>query len=793
MKKRLFIFLLVQNIVSLCFAQTLDTLLNRYNAKFPQEKIYIHFDNNAYLPGNTIGFKSYLMNGPEPSKLNRNFYTDWYDDEGNLLAHQVSPVIVSSAFGTFSIPLTYKGNTVTVVAYTGWMLNFDSAFLFRKQLTILQPTASLPAVSTLPSYRLQFFPEGGDMVMGLTSFIAFKATDGYGNSFPVKGIIRNDKEEEITGFQSVHDGMGKFALIPDSGFYYAEWTSPDGIARRTALPKALPEGITMQINSIDQLCFVRVYRSTQLLPHLRKFTMVMSINQQIVSQAMVDLTNIVSTQIRIPLSNLPSGTATITLLNYYKEPVCERVVFINNEEYLLKAGIHCDTISTEKRGKNVIEINLPDSVPVNMSFAVTNDDITEEFPDLIYSSLLLSAEVKGKINNPAFYFTTPKETAQPLLDLVMLTNGWRKFSWKKVLDTSLWHSNYALDTTHIALFGNIEGINEKKLLNSETINLILMGKDSSRQVYIVPVSSKGFFQESKLFFYDTAKLFFQLNKLPFLPGKASIHFSTNLLDSPFRKKIKPLVIIGYDSVQLDAMRQIAESEIRMRKLEEASVLKEVIVKSRVKTRIEQMDEFYTSGLFRSYNSTAFDLIKDLRAASSFSIFDFLKGRIAGLRILGWVGGKPTVIWGQSPVTFYLDEIPTDAELLSSMPMSNLAYVKLIRPPFFGPLSSGGGAISVYTKKGNDFIDNVKGLESTPLYGYTAVREFYEPDYAVEQPDSSKPDRRRTLYWAPNLITDGSTRTIKLFFYNNDSSKKLKLVLEGVNDNGQFISIRKLLQ
>jgi hypothetical protein len=793
MKKALFILLLIQITSLYCFAQSFDSLVNQYNAKFPQEKIYIHFDNNSYLPGSDIGFKAYLMNGPEPSKLNRNLYTDWYDSDGNLLAHQTSPILLSSAFGTFSIPLAYKGNAVTVIAYTGWMLNFDSAFLFRKQITILQPTVSLPTIATLPSYRLQFFPEGGEMVNGLTSFVAFKATDNHGNPFPVKAVIRNDKEEEIARFQSVHDGMGKFALIPDTSAYYAEWTAPDGIVRRTSLPKVLFEGITMQVNTIDQSCFVRMYRSAELMPSLRKLTMLMTINQQIVSQTKVDITNTFSTQIKIPLSDLPSGIATITLLNSYQEPVCERVIFINNEEYKLNAEIRLDTINTEKLAKNVIEINLPDTIPVNMSFSVTNDDYTEESTDPIYSSLLLSADIKGKIHNPAFYFTSPKETAQPLLDLVMLTNGWRRIIWKKVFDTTQWHINYPMDTTYIALFGNVEGLNEKKLLNSETINLILLGKDSSRQVYIVPVSSNGFFQESKLFFYDTAKLFFQLNKLQFLPGKASINFSTNLLDSPVQRKVTPFITTTYDSVQLEVMRKIIERETAIRKLKDVSELKEVIVTSRIKTRIEQMDELYTSGLFRSFNSISFDLIKDQRALSSFSIFDFLKGRIAGLNIQGSVIGRPTVNWSRSPVTFYLDEIPTDAELLASIPMSNLAYVKLIRAPFFGPLSAGNAAISVYTKKGNDMTENMKGLESTLLKGYTMVKEFYQPDYSMEAPEMSKPDNRRALYWQPNIITDGSTRTIKLVFYNNSSAKKFKFVLEGINDNGQFISIRKLLE
>ena len=139
-------------------------------------------------------------------------------------------------------------------------------------------------------------------------------------------------------------------------------------------------------------------------------------------------------------------------------------------------------------------------------------------------------------------------------------------------------------------------------------------------------------------------------------------------------------------------------------------------------------------------------------------------------------------------------MPIEAQFAATIPMTDVAYLKVFRPPFIGSLvNAGGGAVAIYTKKGADLTNSVKGLDNLSLLGYAPVREFYQPDYAVDPQSFSTTDIRRTLYWEPNLVTGGTERKIRIRFYNNDISSKLKIILEGVNSNGQFISIRKLLE
>ena len=120
------------SLVTAARCQAIDSLLDSYNNRVPQEKVHIHFDNSVYSSGETIWYKAYLLNGIDPSDLSKNFYIDWFDTNGKLLERTIVPIIGSCASGNFTIPPKFTGNQLQVMAYTRWMLNFDSAFLFHK-------------------------------------------------------------------------------------------------------------------------------------------------------------------------------------------------------------------------------------------------------------------------------------------------------------------------------------------------------------------------------------------------------------------------------------------------------------------------------------------------------------------------------------------------------------------------------------------------------------------------------------------------------------------------------------
>jgi hypothetical protein len=138
-------------------AQAIESLLKEYDAKVPQEKIHIHFDNSLYTPGQTIWYKAYVLKGNEPSDLSKNLYIDWFDEKGKFVDRLIAPIVGSTASGSFTVPAKYTGTQLQVLAYTKWMLNFDSAFLFHKNIPVAQ--TSIPGILPLlhPVTTLRFF------------------------------------------------------------------------------------------------------------------------------------------------------------------------------------------------------------------------------------------------------------------------------------------------------------------------------------------------------------------------------------------------------------------------------------------------------------------------------------------------------------------------------------------------------------------------------------------------------------------------------------------------------------
>src|SRR5205085_12643940 len=90
-------------------AQNIDSVIAKYANDYGQERTYLQYDKPAYGPGETIWFKAYLMKGVAPADESKNFYTDWTDDAGNLLSHNISPLVDAVTNGQFDIPANYTG------------------------------------------------------------------------------------------------------------------------------------------------------------------------------------------------------------------------------------------------------------------------------------------------------------------------------------------------------------------------------------------------------------------------------------------------------------------------------------------------------------------------------------------------------------------------------------------------------------------------------------------------------------------------------------------------------------
>ena len=286
---------------------------------------------------------------------------------------------------------------------------------------------------------------------------------------------------------------------------------------------------------------------------------------------------------------------------------------------------------------------------------------------------------------------------------------------------------------------------------------------------------------------------------------SSVNFQYSLPLIPFANKIRVTShnLADYDRQKHDNLFYAAVEKVK-KNWDSVVVLKEVTVQSKIKSPIELLDEKYTTGLFSSKNGYSFDVMTDDRAKGSLDIFHYLQNMVPGmslsLPILGANGSSdansnnvPGINWRDGTPDIFLNEMPSDAQTVMGIQMSEVAYIKVFRPPFMGTTGSGAsGAIVIYTRKAGDINTKaVKGMNNALLTGYSSYKEYYSPDYSFAQPKS--PDTRTTLYWNPYVLTDKKNKTFKIDFFNNDVTHQFRLIVEGVNASGKLARVEKIIE
>ena len=795
---RLFTVFLLSMAFQTVFSQQIDSVMNIYAEQFPTEKMHIHFDKKIYNREETVWYKIYLLSGTELSPLSKNVYVEWYDTTGKMIKQTVAPLFQSTAKGSFDIPADYTGNYIKIKAFTRWMLNDDSVFTYERELTINNPSPSITKKPVILKTKVETFPEGGMLVNGLTTQIAFKATNQYGLPVFIKGFLVNDKNKVLDTLHVKHDGMGSFILVPKADEkYQLNWTDENGKTGTSPIIVNKTEGARISIKTTNDKALVQVERTKGTTDNFKKMNLLVHMNQVLMYKISLNASEKTLLNAEVPIEELPTGVLQFTLFTSDWIPVAERLVFINNRLHEFSTKVVPQLVSLDRRGKNVIDISVSDTAFTNMSVAITDATVLTPDEHTIYSDLVLSSEIRGKIYNPAYYLSSDADSVTANLDLLMLTNGWRKFDWDKIKAGILPTYKYPVETELIKITGKVFGMKSISSANQLLLNLIMVNKDSSKQFLFLPVNKDGTF-EQKTFFYDTAKIYYSFNGNEKLTDNTQVKFENGLLRQEYKKLNLPdayrPVTLSDSLAKLKLNNFLNEQEQLKRRMASAT-LQEVIVKSRVKTKEQKIDEKYASGLFAGGDAQTFDMIDDPSAMSALDIFSYLQGKVAGLMING-SGSTATLSWRGATPDVYVNEMSYTMDMVSSVNIKDIAMIKVFRPPFFGSMGGGsGGAIAIYTKKGNDGRSapaNAKGLENTILGGYSRFKEYYMPQY--DKPtEAFETDIRTTVYWNPYILTNKKNPRVRIQFFNNDFSKKLQLVLEGVNGDGKMTRVVKMIE
>jgi hypothetical protein len=305
----------------------------------------------------------------------------------------------------------------------------------------------------------------------------------------------------------------------------------------------------------------------------------------------------------------------------------------------------------------------------------------------------------------------------------------------------------------------------------------------------------GNFSNPNIILFDTTKVYYRLAGSGNAGSGTEVSFNPGLIQTPAHISFDKKPLFYLDTAEENRNRFFAEQQAQLAKFLQGTTLQGVTVKAKTKSPEEVLDEKYTTGLFSGGEAKSFDITNDPAARTAQSVLSYLQGRVAGLQISVNGTGQPSVTYRGGTPSFFLDEMSVDASQLQSMPMTDVGYVKVFEPPFFGAFGGGAnGAIAVYTQRGGGQpAEKGKGMPFKIITGYTAQKEFYSPNYGTFDARNQQADVRSTLYWNPMIITTKENHIIRLTFYNNDISNSFHVVVEGVGKDGKLTHVEKTIE
>ncbi|HTK20651.1 MAG TPA: MG2 domain-containing protein, partial [Mucilaginibacter sp.] len=304
--------------------QEVQNSFNVYKQTALQEKVFVHTDKTTYLPGEIMWLKVFCVDGNDhkPLNLSKVVYVEVLDNNQGPIAQAKIAMKNGIGDGSLYIPVTVNNGNYKFRAYTSWMKNFSADYYFEKVITIINPLKSPDntAKETAAANSIQFFPEGGNLVGGIASKVAFKAVDKNGRGITVRGAVVDQHNDTVAHFKSLKFGMGSFSFTPAAGSNYKAVVWINGNQQTQNLPEINSQGYVMSIADNGAQLNVTV-RGTDgnvfMFAHTRQE--LKAAESATISNGIVKFT--------LNKSSLGDGISSITIFNGAKQPVCERLYF----------------------------------------------------------------------------------------------------------------------------------------------------------------------------------------------------------------------------------------------------------------------------------------------------------------------------------------------------------------------------------------------------------------------------------------------------------------------------------
>ncbi len=754
------------------------------------EKLYLQLDKPYYSAGEQIWFKGYLRNAitHTPLTLSNFIYVELISKDNKLISRVKTKRNEGGFSGYMSLDASLEEGDYTLRGYTRWMLNQDEAFFFSRSLKIISPLAQgsddsaqeqrprsrkeeAKSVGVKPmEYDLQFFAEGGALLANQNQSVAFKAIGEDGLSVEIKGAIYNSSAEQLVAIETTHKGMGMASIYAREGeHYYALVSLNGGEERRFELPNVEPYGaaIHSRIKS-DKLVFQVVATHPSIIEGAK---VILHSHGKIVSvsDATQDRVNALATE------ELLDGVNVISLIDSGGKVISERLVF--------KPPLASPTVEIEADRENYgsrdrveLSIQILDSsgqaAQGEFGLSVTDDSSVkfDAAQDNIISYLLLSSDIHGHIEDPALYLATEGVLADYNLDLVMRTQGWRRFSLERVLAEELEAPQHMYEDV-VEISGNVKGF---------------FGNEARRPNIHIFSSSQNYFDAFEL---DQSSSFR-------LVGLDIPDSTTYIIQARGRK--------GGNALTLNVEPEIfalPKATLSPRKVVDEPYVPVAFVN-------QSQDRFFYEGGINLIDLDAVYVTTTKREANDNSSFSTRSTDREQLEMMSGLS-IPNIIQSFPNITIANDGVyyrgnSSSARFIvdgTNMEYSEISYLmadELERIDFYSGADAamysdaGGGVFVLEMRQGSRGLSDVDAANVARVsrLGYQRPAEFYQPKYDLKAVrDSLPPDYRTTIFWDGALSPD-SDGNVVVEFFTADKATSYTITVEGVTDSGEICRMTK---
>lgn len=799
-KKSIFFHILFFIVPLITIAQNETTLSDKPKTLVPDiEKVYLHTDRNYYAVGESLWYKAYLVYAYNNVLFDnsKTLYVELISPESKIIARNVTRLDEGLGHGDFilSDSLGVKPGTYQLRGYTNWMRNFGDDFIFKKEIQIISPNKepldatkqnSLVASKNKKgntstndeikkTYDIQFFPEGGSLLENVSSSIAFKAIDPIGNHIEVEGTIFDTNGKLITLFKSQHYGMGKFKITPEKDqHYWAEITTSDNQQIKVALPVAEKTGYTLSMNVVKDKKVISISTNQETLNQNLDAALTLICTTRGISYSEgVQTLNQTKLSFLLPEDDFPEGIAQMTLYDDKARPQSERLIYIdkNND---VDVAIVADKSQYQPKEKVNLKLSAKDKqgAPLIASFSIASTDTNGIDNSLdnginICSYFLMSSDIRGKIHNPGYYFNQSNPARLPNLDLLLLSQGWRDFIWKKL--PTIKETPDFIAEKGIKISGKVKNLLTNSPKGNSQVRMILMNKGKSI-MHNDTTGVDGKFKFDNIVF--TGKTTLMLNTQNEKGKNRGMFDLDSIYNEPITINYKYNDLFFSEKLEINKFKENIHNKNILFNIPEANLLDDVVIIA--KKRKTENSKFG----FADYTYTI-----DEKSPHFSSIFQLIEFSVPGVRVSG-----NSVRFNRytDPALILIDGVEAEMEELQFITTDDVAKIESITTGRAAILGSNGGngAILIYTKEGSFHSKKSTVFHSIVLgiNGYQDARFFYSPEYGTTTNSTDIPDIRNTLYWNPYIQPDENGNAT-ISYYNSEANTNVNVILEGITSNG----------